>query len=165
MIHIWRPLWERGWGLKQKWDVTGCKGVGVSKCFGGPIFISLLKKIRFTPWPETMLSQTLMRYCWQDFFLLNLTSDSETIFNDNTALFETKSKNRTRGQFECDVTYSFLFLLDFVHSHARCGCCFIFCLHFQPMQLKHVDCKMSAKKLFFFKKILIYLDILAHKRT
>ena len=31
-----------------------------------------------------------------------------------------KSNNRTRGQFECDVTW-FCFCFDFVHSHARCG--------------------------------------------
>ena len=32
--------------------------------------------------------------------------------------------NRTRGQFECDVTW-FCFCFDFVRSHARCGCCSI----------------------------------------
>ena len=37
-----------------------------------------------------------------------------------------KSNNRTRDQFECDMTFLLLlFLLDFVHSHARCGCCSI----------------------------------------
>ena len=28
-----------------------------------------------------------------------------------------KTNNRTRGQFECNVTW-----FDFVRSHARCGC-------------------------------------------
>ena len=37
-----------------------------------------------------------------------------------------KSNNRTCGQFECDVTW-FCFCFDFVCSHARCGCCSIFC--------------------------------------
>ena len=31
-----------------------------------------------------------------------------------------------RGHFECDVTW-FCFCFDFVHSHARCGCCSIVC--------------------------------------
>ena len=38
-----------------------------------------------------------------------------------------KSNKRTRGQFECDVTW-FCLCLDFVRSHARCGCCSIVCL-------------------------------------
>ena len=37
-----------------------------------------------------------------------------------------KSNNRTRGQFECDVTWV-CFGFDFVRSHARCGCCPIVC--------------------------------------
>ena len=37
-----------------------------------------------------------------------------------------KSNNRTRGQFECDMTW-FYFCFDFVRSHARCGCCSIVC--------------------------------------
>ena len=37
-----------------------------------------------------------------------------------------KSNNRTRGQFECDVTW-FCFCFDFVRLHARCGCCSIVC--------------------------------------
>ena len=37
-----------------------------------------------------------------------------------------KSNNRTRGQFDSDVTW-FCFCLDFVRSHARCGCCSIVC--------------------------------------
>ena len=36
----------------------------------------------------------------------------------------TKSNNRTRGQFECDVTY-FCFCFDFIRSQALCGCCSI----------------------------------------
>ena len=38
-----------------------------------------------------------------------------------------KSNNRTRGQFECDVTW-FCFHFDFIRSHARCGCCSLVCL-------------------------------------
>ena len=62
-----------------------------------------------------------------------------------------KSNNRTGGQFEYDVTLVFLFLFDFVHSDARCGCCSIVCLRFQVMQIKQVDFKMSTKKTIFKK--------------
>ena len=50
-----------------------------------------------------------------------------------------------RGHFEYDVA---LFQFDFVHSHARCGCCSIVFLRFQVIQIKQVDCKMSTKKHF-----------------
>ena len=39
---------------------------------------------------------------------------------------KTKSNNKTRGEFECNVTW-FCFCFDFVRSHARCGCCSIVC--------------------------------------
>ena len=61
-----------------------------------------------------------------------------------------KSKNRTRGQFECDVTW-FCFCFDFVHSRERYGCCFIVCLRFQVAQTKQVDCKMSTKNVNIHK--------------
>ena len=61
-----------------------------------------------------------------------------------------KSNNRTHGQFECDVTW-FWFCFDFVRSHARCGCCFIVCLRFQVVQIKHADCKISTKNVNDYK--------------
>ena len=48
-------------------------------------------------------------------------------FNDTIALLVAKSNNRTRRQFEYDVTLFFLFFFDFVHLHARGGCCSIVC--------------------------------------
>ena len=57
-----------------------------------------------------------------------------------------KSSNKTRSQFECDVAlFLVCFCFDFVHSHARCGCCSIVYLHFQNVQIKQVDCKLSTK--------------------
>ena len=61
-----------------------------------------------------------------------------------------KLNKRTRGQFECDVTW-FCFCFDFVHSHARCRCSFIVCLRFQVVQIKQVDCKISAKNVNNYK--------------
>ena len=46
-----------------------------------------------------------------------------------------KSNNRTRGQFECDVTW-ICFCFDFVCSYALCGCCSVVCLGFQVVQIK-----------------------------
>ena len=37
-----------------------------------------------------------------------------------------KANNKMRGQCECDMTW-FCFYFEFVRSHARCGCCSIFC--------------------------------------
>ena len=61
-----------------------------------------------------------------------------------------KSNNRTLGFFEYDRA---LFLFNFVHSHARWGCCSTVCLRFQVMPIKQVDCKISTKKTFFKKTI------------
>ena len=61
------------------------------------------------------------------------------------------SSNRTRGQFECDVTW-FCFCFDFVRSHARYGCCSIVCLSFQVVQIKQADCKMNTKNVNNYKQ-------------
>ena len=68
-----------------------------------------------------------------------------------------KSNNRTRDQFYDVLLIFFLFLFDFVHSHARCGFCSIVCLRFQVMQIKQVDCKISTKK-NFLRKYFIFFD-------
>ena len=57
-----------------------------------------------------------------------------------------KSNNRTRGQFDCAVTW-FCFYFDFIHSHEWCSCCSVVCLRFQVVQIKQVDCKMSTKNM------------------
>ena len=87
---------------------------------------------------------------WQEIFLLTL--ESECIHPSMIPLhcLWPKSNSRTRGQFECDVTW-FCFCFDFVHSHARCGCCSIICLRFQIVQIKQFDCKMNAKSLNILK--------------
>ena len=55
-----------------------------------------------------------------------------------------ESNNKTRGQFECDVTW-FCFCFDFIRSHAQFGCRSIVCLRFYVVQIKQTDCKMSTK--------------------
>ena len=79
--------------------------------------------------------------------------------------FWAKSNNRTHGQFECDVTW-FRFCFDFVRSHAQCGCFSIVCLHFQVVQIKQADCKMSTKNVIINKKnISWYFWTTAHTRV
>ena len=51
----------------------------------------------------------------------------------------TKSNNRTRGQFECGLTW---FYFGFI---LRCSCYSIVSLLFQVEQIKQVDCKTSTK--------------------
>ena len=71
VIHMWLPLWGEGeLGGKVKMRCYGAERVGDSKCTARPIFIFLLKKIGFAPWPDIMLSQTI--YYWQELFLLTL---------------------------------------------------------------------------------------------
>ena len=50
---------------------------------------------------------------------------------------QAKSNNRTRDQFERDVTW-FCFLFR-ICSHARCSCCSIVCLRFQVVQIKDLN--------------------------
>ena len=51
-----------------------------------------------------------------------------------------KSNHRTCGQFECDVLW---FCFDFVRSREQWGYSSVACLHFQFMQMKQADCKIS----------------------
>ena len=94
-----------------------------------------------------MLSQTL-NY-WQESFLFTLTSDWSHPLMIPLHCLWTKSNNRTRGQYECDVWLGFVF--DFVRSYARCGCCSVVCLRFQVVQIKQVDCKTSTKNVNNYK--------------
>ena len=60
-----------------------------------------------------------------------------------------KSNNRTRCQFEFDVTW-FCFCFDFVRLHVR-GNCSIVCLRFQVVLIEQVDCKMSSENVNDYK--------------
>ena len=77
-----------------------------------------------------------------------------------------KSNNRTRGQFECDVTW-FCFCFHFVRSYARSGCCSVVCLRFQVVQIKQVDCKWVLKMWIIINKrhFLIFSDNCTHKNV
>ena len=49
-IRCYQTSWVDGWGIRE--------------CSGRPVFIFLLlKKIWFAPWPNVMLSETLIYYC------------------------------------------------------------------------------------------------------
>ena len=93
----------------------------------------------------------ILCYYWQEIFLLNLTSDSEAIFwlyhcivcGLNQTIERVVNLNMTLLIF-----FVCLFLFDFVHLHARCGCCSIVYWHFHVKQGKQVDCKLSTEKTF-----------------
>ena len=58
MTSTLRGGWE---GVRQKWDVIGCKEVEGWRVFlTSNLYFFLLKKIGFAPWPDIMLSQTLI---------------------------------------------------------------------------------------------------------
>ena len=123
---------------------------GVIECSGCPIFIFLLQKIVFAPWPDIMLAQTLIYY-WQENhpFDSDVRQWSQPLMIPLHCLWA-KSNNRTHGQFECDVTW-FCFCFDFVRSNVRCGCCSIVCLRFQVVQAKQIDWKMNTKNMNNYK--------------
>ena len=133
---------EEGWWIRQKWDVIGGSGVGVSECSGCPMFIFFIKEnwmcamTRYHVEPNINILLT-----W------NLSFDSDVrhwTYPLMIPLHCLWAKSLTPGQFERDLTW-FYFCFDFVRSHERCGCCSIVCLRFQVVQIKQVDCKMTTK--------------------
>ena len=103
-------------------DVVG----GGRECSKRPVFIFLLKKIGFAPWPGIMMSQTLVYY-WKEIFLIDsgVRQWSSSLMISFHCLW-VKSNNWACGQFECDVNW-FSFNFYFVRSHAWCSCHSIVC--------------------------------------
>ena len=122
---------------------------GDSKCSGSPTFIFFIK--------ENWICAMTRHHANNILLARNLPFDSDVRQWSQPLMIPlhclwAKSNNRTRGQFVYDVTlfyFIFLFLFNFVDSHARGRCCSIVCLRFQVMQIKQVDCKISTKKIFF----------------
>ena len=118
-----------------------------------------LTKIGFVPWPDVMLSQTLIYIIdKKSSFWLWCRQWSHPLMIQLPCLLA-KSNNRTRGQFECDVTW-FRFCFNFVCSHARCGCFSVVCLRFQVVQIKQVDYKMSTKNVSNYKQKIHFVILL-----
>ena len=141
-----------GWwgGIRQKWYVIESGGLRVSECSKHSIFMLFIKE----NWICTMaghhiepnINILLIRY---------LPFDSNVIQWSHLltmALYYLWSKpnNRTRSQFECDVT-CFCFCFDFIHSHVWYGCCSIVCLRFQVLQIKQAYSKASSKNVNNYK--------------
>ena len=104
-------------------------GWGVSECSGRPVFILFIKKEGLVPWPDIMLSQTLIK--WSHPLMIPL------------HCLWAKSNNKPRVIL--NVTWlGFYFCFDFFRLHARCRCCSIVRLRFQVVQIKQVDYKMST---------------------
>ena len=73
----------------------------------------VLKKIGFAPWPDILLITLLTR---------NLPFDSDVREWSHPLMISlhclwAKSNNRTRGQFECDVTFFFNFLYIYIYIY------------------------------------------------
>ena len=152
MIHIWPPLLggDRGGGIRQKYDVTGRREVGVSECSGRPVFIFFIK--------ENWIWAMTWRYAEPNINILltrnlpfnsDLRQWSHPLMIPLYCLWD-ESNNRAHGQFECDVT-RFCFYFDFICLHTRFICCSIVGLRFHVAQIKHADCKMSTKNVNNYK--------------
>ena len=118
VIHIWRPLWGE---LRQKWDVNRRSRVGVSECSGRPTFIFFIKENWICAMTRHHAKPNINTLLTRNFpFEFDTGQWSHPLMIPLHCLWA-KSNNRTRGQFECDVTW-FCFCFDFVRSHVRCGC-------------------------------------------
>ena len=125
-------------------------GWGASECSGRPIFFNFIK--------ENWICAMTRHHAEPNINILlkgNLPFDSDVREWSHPLMIPlhclwAKSNNRTRGQFECDVTW-FCSCFDFVRSHARCGCCSIVCLRFQVVQVKQIDWKMNTKNMNNYK--------------
>ena len=111
-MHIWCPLWG-GLGVRQKWDVIGCRGWGVASVLGvQSLFlfkencISAMTRHRAEPNTKILLTRNLS-------FDSDVRQLSRPLMIQLHCLWVT-SKNWTCGQFEWDVTR---FCFDFVRSH------------------------------------------------
>ena len=138
---------RRRMGVRQEWDAIGCRGGGGYQVFRTfNLYLFLLKKSGVVHHAKPNVNILLTR---------NLTFDSDFRQWDHPLMMPlhflwAKSNKRTRGQFECDLTW-FCFCFDFVRSHVRCDCCSIVCLRFQVVQIKQVDCKMRTKNVNNYK--------------
>ena len=73
-VHTWHPLWGAGVLRQGKNEIlsdVGEWGRGVASVLDVQSLFFLLQKIGFAPWPDIMLSQTLIYY-WQEIFLLTV---------------------------------------------------------------------------------------------
>ena len=105
-------------------DVGGWR---VSECSRRPIFIFFIK--------ENWICAITRHHSDNILLARNLPFDADVRQLNHPLMIIlhclwAKSNDRTRRQFEYDVTLFFLFFFDFVHSHARGGCCSIVCLRY-----------------------------------
>ena len=139
------------------------KGWAVSKYSGRPIFIVFTKENWI--WAMTRHDANNILLTRNLLFDSNIRQWSHSLMLPLHCLW-TPLNYGTCGQFECDMILFLLwFCFDFVHSHARCGCCSIVCLRCQDVQIKQVDCKMSTKNVNNYNKehFVIFLDSCTHK--
>ena len=98
-----------GGGVRQKWDVVGRRGVGVSEYSGRPIFFFFIKG----NWACAVTRHHIEPNI-NILLTINLPFDSEVRQWSHPLMISLdclrdKSSNRTRGQFEYDVMFLFWF--------------------------------------------------------
>ena len=154
MIHVWRPLWGKCWGLGKNEMLSDVGGWEISEYSRSPIFIFYLFFFVKVNWicamtrhhAEPNINILLTKNLCFDYGVRQWSHPSMIPLPCLWA----KSNNRTHGQFECDMNW-FCFCFDFVCSHARCSCCSINCLRFQVVKGKKTDWKMNTKNLNNYK--------------
>ena len=101
----------RGWGLRQKRDVIGRREWGVSECSGRPIFNFFIRENWICAMTRhhavSNINILLIRNHPIDFGVRQCSHPLMISLHCLCA----KSNNRTRGLFECDVTW-FCFCFD-----------------------------------------------------
>ena len=107
--------------VKQKWDVIGPSVLDVQSLFFWKNCICAMTRHHAEPNIKILLTRNLP-------FDSDVRQWSHPLMIPLHCLWA-KSKNRTRGWFECDMT-RFCFCFAFVRSHARCSSCSIVCLRF-----------------------------------
>ena len=150
---MWRPLLgesgEGGGKVKMRCYWRLGDG-GLASVLDAQSLFFLLKKIEFAPWPDIMLiihyNKLLARNLPFDFDVRQWTY---SLMIPLHCCGLNRKKNAWSFWIWRALVFLLLFWFNFVHSHARCGCCSIFYLCFQVMQIKQAYCKMSTKKKFF----------------
>ena len=118
--------YEGSWReVRQKWDVIGRRGWGCSECSGRPIFIFFIKEDWICAMTKHHAESNINILLTRNFPFDSDIRQSHLLMILLHCLW-VKLNNRTRGQFECDVTW-FCFCFHFVRSHARYCYCSIVC--------------------------------------
>ena len=143
-------------GVRQKWDVIGRTGWGVSKCSGRPIFIFFIKENSIWAMTKDHANNILLTR--------NLSFDSgvrQWSYPLMIPLHCLWAKQNAWSIWMWHVTlFLFCFCFDFLHSYAQCSCCSIVCLRFHDVHIKRLITKWVLKMWIIINKkhFVVFLD-------